>query len=60
MYVEKKLVLVLIAAAVVVLGALGWTIVSLQATVEAARDADAAIYERIVSYLQSDFDGRRL
>ena len=41
MYVEKKLVLVLIAAAVVVLGALGWTIVSLQATVEAARDAAA-------------------
>jgi uncharacterized membrane protein len=41
MYVEKKLVLVLIAAAVVVLGALGWTVVSLEATAKAAQDAAA-------------------
>jgi len=41
MYVEKKLVVVLLVVAVVVLGALAWTLVSLRATAQAAEDAAA-------------------
>ena len=39
MYLEKKLVFVLLAVGVVILGALGWTIVSLQAATQAAQQA---------------------
>jgi hypothetical protein len=39
MYIEKKLVFVLLAIGVVVLGALGWTIYSLQVATQAAGDA---------------------
>jgi len=39
MYIEKKLFLVLLALGVIVLGALGWTILAAHSAAEAAREA---------------------